>query len=105
MVSAGLDENCDDKTVMSHTRNGGQASDQDSNSGPGRHRQSSGQLGLKAPTETAGQAHNWVTLDHRHQHWPALSGPASRYSQLITFTSEPITLVRFPAIFAPAGAS
>ena len=39
MVSAGLGENCYDRTVMSHTEHGGQASDQDSNSGPGRHRQ------------------------------------------------------------------
>ena len=36
MVSAGLGENCYDRTVMSHTKLGGQASDQDSNSGPGR---------------------------------------------------------------------
>jgi hypothetical protein len=81
MVSAGLGENCYDRTVMSHTEHGGQASDQDSNSGPGRHRQSSGQIGLNAPIETTGQAHIWVTLDHRHQHWPTLSRPARRYSQ------------------------
>ena len=84
MVSAGLGENCDDRTVMSHTEHGGQASDQDSNSGPGRHRQSSGQIGLNAPIETTGQAHIWVTLDHRHQHWPTLSRPARRYSQPIS---------------------
>ena len=44
MVSAGLGENCYDRTVMSHTEHGGQASDQDSNSGPGRHRQLGGQI-------------------------------------------------------------
>jgi hypothetical protein len=44
MVSAGLGENCYDRTVMSHTEPGGQASDQDSNSGPGRHRQPGGQI-------------------------------------------------------------
>ena len=44
MVSAGLGENCYDRTVMSHTEHGGQASDQDSNSGPGRHRQPGGQI-------------------------------------------------------------
>lgn len=70
MVSAGLGENCNARTVMSHTARGGQASDQDSNSGPGRHRQPSGQVGRIAPIETTGQDQNWVTLDHLHQHWP-----------------------------------
>lgn len=70
MVSAGLGENCYDRTVMGHTEHGGQASDQDSNSGPGRHRQPNGQIDHNAPIESIGQARNWVTLDHRHQPWP-----------------------------------
>ena len=68
MVSAGLGENCYDRTVMSHTEHGGQASDQDSNSGPGRHRQLGGQIGYNAPTTKVGQAIIWVTPSHRHQH-------------------------------------
>jgi len=48
---------------MGHTARSGQASDQDSQSGPGRHRQSSGQIAWNAPDETTGQDQNWVTLN------------------------------------------
>jgi hypothetical protein len=37
-------QDCYDRTVMSHTLWGGQASDQDSNSGPGRHGNNSGHI-------------------------------------------------------------
>jgi len=57
-VSAGLERNCDDRTVMSHTPQGGQASDQVSNSGQAGTGDHSGQIGWKAPTTTVGQAHN-----------------------------------------------
>ena len=62
---------------MSHTRKGGQASYQDSNSGQAGTGNHSGQVGSKAPTKLAGLAHNRVTLGHRHQPWPVPStGPA-----------------------------
>ena len=81
MVSVGLGENCYDRTVMSHTEHGGQASDQDSNSGPGRHRQHGGQIAQSAPTRTAGQVIMWVTPSHRHQDWPiSLNRPSHTHS-------------------------
>ena len=50
---------------MGHTRKGGQASNQDSNSGQAGTGNRNGHIGVNAPTTMVGQAHNWVTLDHR----------------------------------------
>jgi hypothetical protein len=68
---------------MSHTRKGGQASDQDSNSGPGRHGNNSGHIYPSAPHQRQGQAHMWVTL---LPPTPTLVDPnnrPNRYSQRI----------------------
>ena len=71
MVSAGLGENCYDRTVMSHTEHGGQASDQDSNSGPGRHRQLGGQI-VYERTNLNGRASDYV--GHAESPMPRLAG-------------------------------
>jgi hypothetical protein len=49
MVGAGLGRNCDDRTVMGHTRTGGQASDQVS---------TAGQTGIGDPTDMSLEAHH-----------------------------------------------
>ena len=82
MVGAGLRRNCDDRTVMGHTRcAGGQASDQVS---------TAGQTGIGDPTDMSLEAHhlhggqldNGVTSDHRHQLWSGHPQPARPDSQL-----------------------
>ena len=69
---------------MGHTPNrGGQASDQDSNSGPGRHGNNSGHIYRSARHQQQGQAHNRVTPSSPT---PTLADPTNRhipYSQRI----------------------
>ena len=60
---------------MGHTQQGGQASDQDSNSGPGRHGDNSGHIYRSAPRQWQGQAHMWVTLSSPT---PTLVDPTNR---------------------------
>jgi len=74
---------------MSHTHKGGQASDQDSNSGPGRHGNNSGHIYSSALHPRWRQAHNWVTPSSPT---PTLVDPIDRptkYSQRITRANGP----------------